>query len=96
MKSFLAVSLFLTTISAVAQTPSASDQIVVTGGYVSLLFHPFLLADEERFAAMEQIINSVAARNDIWCAPCAEHAEWASLHPEVLDHDAEVEHLSWR
>jgi peptidoglycan/xylan/chitin deacetylase (PgdA/CDA1 family) len=72
------------------------DEIVATGGYASLLFHPFLLADEDRFAAMEDIITSVAARSDIWCAPCGEHAEWASLHPEVLDQDAEVEHLSWR
>lgn len=80
----------------VTRVEQVVDEVVATGGYVSLLFHPFLQADEQRFAAMEQIITCVAGRDDIWCAPCAEHAEWASLHPEVLDRKAEVDRLSWR
>lgn len=72
------------------------DEIVATAGYVSLLFHPFLHADEAHFGAMRQIIETVARRADIWCATCAEHADWVLRHPELLAADPELETTSWR
>lgn len=72
------------------------DEIVATEGYVSLLFHPFLQADEEHFGAMQQIIQTVARRTDIWCATCAEHAEWVLRHPDLLAPDPGLETTSWR
>lgn len=80
----------------VACVQQVLDEIVATGGYVSLVFHPFLQADEAHFAAMQQIIAMVARRSDLWCATCAEHADWVLSHPELLAPDAELETPSWR
>lgn len=80
----------------VAAVEQVLDEIVAAEGYVSLLFHPFLQADDGHFAAMEQIVSTVARREEIWCATCAEHADWALRHPELLAPDPELEHRSWR
>lgn len=72
------------------------DELIATEGYVSLLFHPFLQADEAHFAAMQQIIETVARHADIWCATCAEHADWVLRHPELLAANPELETTSWR
>ncbi|MCA1682691.1 MAG: polysaccharide deacetylase family protein, partial [Actinobacteria bacterium] len=72
------------------------DEIVSAGGYVSLLFHPFLHADGGHFTAMEQIIAAVAKRDDVWCATCAEHVDWVLRHPELLAADPELENVSWQ
>jgi peptidoglycan/xylan/chitin deacetylase (PgdA/CDA1 family) len=71
-------------------------EAVRTGGCVSLLFHPFLLDNDERFAAMEQIIDSIAHRDDIWCAPCIDHVEWALAHPDLIAADPQLDTSSWR
>lgn len=80
----------------IAGVQQVLDEIVAAEGYVSLLFHPFLQADEAHFEAMQQIIETVARHVDIWCATCAEHADWVLRHPELLAPDPELETTSWR
>ena len=45
-----------------------------TGSAECVVFHPFLADDEERFAVMRRHLAAVAARGDVWCAPCREVA----------------------
>jgi peptidoglycan/xylan/chitin deacetylase (PgdA/CDA1 family) len=80
----------------VAGVEQVLDDVVATGGYVSLLFHPFLQREQGHFEAMAQIIAAVARRDDIWCATCAEHADWALQHPGLLATDGELDDVSWR
>ena len=57
------------------------DQIVETGGYISILFHPFLQLDEEKFAVLGEVLDRIRRDEDVWCAPCAEVARWIEEHP---------------
>jgi peptidoglycan/xylan/chitin deacetylase (PgdA/CDA1 family) len=43
------------------------------GGFLALLFHPFLLEFEERFAVLRWVLERVRERG-LWCAPCREVA----------------------
>jgi peptidoglycan/xylan/chitin deacetylase (PgdA/CDA1 family) len=74
----------------------ALEDVVRTGGYLSLLFHPFLEAVEERFAAMASVIAMVGDHPDVWCAPCAEHAAWALENRDVLPGDPQLDERSWQ
>ncbi|KAM7194406.1 hypothetical protein V8F33_007294 [Rhypophila sp. PSN 637] len=52
------------------------DETVKAGGYLSILFHPFLQLSEEKFAVLESVLKRISEDNEIWCAPCGEVAEW--------------------
>lgn len=80
----------------VAGVEQALDDVLATGGYLSLLFHPFLQAAPEHFHAMAEVIARVAGDPDVWCAPCAVHAAWALEHPERLPPHARLDERSWR
>lgn len=56
------------------------DDVVSTGGYMSVLFHPFLQTSEERFAVMEEVLERIANTPEIWCAPCGKVADWVLEH----------------
>jgi peptidoglycan/xylan/chitin deacetylase (PgdA/CDA1 family) len=43
------------------------------GGFLALLFHPFLLDSDERFAVLRWVLERVRERG-LWCAPCREVA----------------------
>ncbi|KAK3897361.1 hypothetical protein C8A05DRAFT_19856 [Staphylotrichum tortipilum] len=58
------------------------DEVVRTGGYMSVLFHPFLQTSEERLAVMEEVVKRIAEDGEIWVAPCREVAEWVRAHPD--------------
>jgi peptidoglycan/xylan/chitin deacetylase (PgdA/CDA1 family) len=51
----------------------ALDDAVRRGRHVSVLFHPFLLEDDERFAVLREALDAIRA-GDVWCAPYAEIA----------------------
>jgi len=52
------------------------EEVKRTGGYLSVLFHPFLQTSEEKFQVMEEVVKHIAADGEIWSAPCKEVAEW--------------------
>lgn len=60
------------------------DEVVAAGGYLSVLFHPFLQTSEERFAVMEDVLQRIAGDPDIWCAPCNEVSQWVREHPSLF------------
>lgn len=60
---------------------SKMEEIRQTGGYLSVLFHPFLQTDEKKFAMLEEVLGMIATEKDVWVAPCKEVAEWVRGHP---------------
>jgi peptidoglycan/xylan/chitin deacetylase (PgdA/CDA1 family) len=74
----------------------ALDEVLATGGYLSLLFHPFLVAEPGHFAAMAEAIGEVAAHPAIWCVPCATQADWALDHRDRMPPTPDLDTRSWR
>lgn len=52
------------------------EEVKESGGFLSVLFHPFLQTTEEKFRVLERVLNRLAQDKDIWCAPCCDVAEW--------------------
>ncbi|KAJ4417051.1 hypothetical protein N0V82_006405 [Gnomoniopsis sp. IMI 355080] len=50
------------------------------GGYMSILFHPFLTDREERWKVLEETLEIISKDRDLWIAPCDEVAGWVSEH----------------
>ncbi|KAK4203450.1 family 4 putative carbohydrate esterase [Triangularia verruculosa] len=61
------------------------EEIKETGGYLSVLFHPFLQTTEDRFAVLEEVLGEIATEEDIWVANCKEVASWVSEHPDLFE-----------
>lgn len=75
------------------------DDAIATGGFVSLLFHPFLNDAPERLQAMEQVLAYLARRRDegaIWLAPARELAAYVRANPDVLGAEPEWDDSTWR
>lgn len=53
-------------------------EALLTGGYVSVLFHPFLQTSDERFAVMGEVLQCISCDPNIWCAPCHEVSRWVA------------------
>ncbi|KAK4234788.1 hypothetical protein C8A03DRAFT_18370 [Achaetomium macrosporum] len=58
------------------------DEVVRTGGFMSILFHPFLQASDEKFEVLEGVLKRVNEDGQIWVAPCKGIAQWVREHPE--------------
>ncbi|ROW06168.1 hypothetical protein VMCG_04496 [Cytospora schulzeri] len=56
------------------------DEVKRDGGYISILFHPFLQTSEERFGVLEEVLARISSDEEIWCAPCGEVAKWVREH----------------
>lgn len=63
------------------------EEVKGEGGYMSILFHPFLTTDEDRMALLEEIVRKIGSDQDIWCAPCAEVATWVRDHSSSFGFD---------
>lgn len=61
---------------------SKISNVVKAHSYISILFHPFLQTDEERFSVLIDVLERLSNDPDIWCAPCQEVATWVSEHAE--------------
>ncbi|KAI8951486.1 carbohydrate esterase family 4 protein [Xylaria longipes] len=78
------------------------DQINETiehGGFLSLLFHPFLTTSSERIDAMETIVKYLARKRDegvIWLARCRDIAAHLHDHPNTVGEDPVWDMTSWR
>ena len=91
----------------VAQTPDVLiesytaqiDEAIENGGFMSLLFHPFLNNAQERLEAMEIVLQHLAKRRDegkIWLARCQDVEQWIREHPTVVSDDPEWDNSTWR
>ena len=61
------------------------DQAVEEGGYLSLLFHPFLSNVSGRMAVFEKVLQHLAKRRDegqIWLTRCRDVSDWIKEHPQ--------------
>lgn len=63
---------------------SAIQAAVDSGGYMSILFHPFLQTSEEKMAVMDRILSRLTSDPSIWCAPCRDVASWIAANPTSL------------
>ncbi|KAF2650008.1 glycoside hydrolase/deacetylase [Lophiostoma macrostomum CBS 122681] len=76
------------------------DRAITDGGYLSLLFHPFLNAQHERLQVFEEIVRYLAEkrdRGDIWLARCCDVTEWINAHPSLVPSGSPVlDEITWR
>ncbi|KAI7189035.1 carbohydrate esterase family 4 protein [Hortaea werneckii] len=75
------------------------DQAIAKGGFLSLLFHPFLTNMPERIQAMESILEYLAVKRDqgkVWLARCGEIADWLHAHPNAVGDDPKWDISTWR
>ena len=75
------------------------DKAIEDGGFLSLLFHPFLNDDQERLDAMETVLKHLVLRREegkIWLARCRDIEEWVRSHPDALGSDPQWDNSSWR
>ncbi|MFC4942391.1 polysaccharide deacetylase family protein [Pseudonocardia sp. GCM10023141] len=70
-------------------------EVIESGGYASLLFHPFLHDDADRLAAMRRIVERISTDSRLWCAPCGEVADWVRGRPGMFDKDPGLTTQSW-
>jgi peptidoglycan/xylan/chitin deacetylase (PgdA/CDA1 family) len=61
------------------------DETVRTGGFMSILFHPFLQTSAERLKIMDEVLARISGDPDIWCAPCKDVAKWVAEHPDNFE-----------
>jgi peptidoglycan/xylan/chitin deacetylase (PgdA/CDA1 family) len=66
---------------------SKIQEAIATGGYVSVLFHPFLQTSEEKFSVMGEILHRIGGDPDIWCAPCDQVSRWVAEHASAFTTD---------
>lgn len=64
------------------------EMIKEEGGYISILFHPFLQTSEEKFKALEEVIQRISTDQDLWVAPCNEVARWVTEHADEFNFQA--------
>lgn len=63
------------------------DQVVGEGGYLSLLFHPFLQTSAERMDVFKDVVAYLAEKRDrdnVWMPSCAEAAEFVLSQGEGI------------
>lgn len=75
------------------------DEAIEKGGFLSLLFHPFLTDDDERIQALETVLKHLVKRREegsLWVARCRDVEEWARTHPGILSRDPGWDNSSWR
>lgn len=56
------------------------EKVKSEGGYISVLFHPFLTDREERFEVLREVVERIAADGELWVAPCDEVSGWVKDH----------------
>lgn len=75
------------------------DDAIASGGYRSVLFHPFLTNTPERVQAMRTVMEYMVRKRDegqIWLARCRDISEWLHSHPDVVGKDPKWDTSSWR
>ena len=63
---------------------SALQGVVRDGGHLTLVFHPFLVEQEDRFGIMRAALEAVRDLTQdglVWCAPCRDVVSWVWESP---------------
>jgi peptidoglycan/xylan/chitin deacetylase (PgdA/CDA1 family) len=63
---------------------SALQGVVRDGGHLTLVFHPFLEEQEDRFEIMREALEAVRDLSQdglVWCAPCRDVVSWVRERP---------------
>jgi peptidoglycan/xylan/chitin deacetylase (PgdA/CDA1 family) len=84
----LSPSLFGETLS------SALQGVVRDGGHLTLLFHPFLEEQEDRFEIMRgalEELRDLAEDRLVWCAPYRDVVSWVREHPEAFGNGLQLD-----
>jgi peptidoglycan/xylan/chitin deacetylase (PgdA/CDA1 family) len=64
------------------------------GGHLTLLFHPFLEAPEDRFEIMRgalEELRDLAEDHTVWCAPHRDVASWIRARPAALGNELRLD-----
>ena len=73
---------------------SALQGVVRSGGHLTLLFHPFLEEQEERFEIMHGALDELrklAAEGLVWCAPYRDAASRIRERPEAFGEELRLD-----
>jgi peptidoglycan/xylan/chitin deacetylase (PgdA/CDA1 family) len=66
---------------------SALQEVARDGGYLTMLFHPFLEEQEDRFEIMRgalEELRDLAEDGSVWCAPYRDVVSWVRQRPETF------------
>ena len=75
------------------------DGAIARGGYLSVLFHPFLNNSPERLNAFEAVVSYLAQKRDegtIWLARCQDVQAWLKKFPDTVGSDPQLDETQWR
>ncbi|KXS96744.1 hypothetical protein AC578_9007 [Pseudocercospora eumusae] len=75
------------------------DEAIATGGYMSLLFHPFLHNVEERLQAFEDVVKYLSIKSksgDVWLARCCDVADFVGQNSDIVGKDPGLDETQWR
>ena len=73
---------------------SALQSAVRDGGHLTLLFHPFLEEQEDRFEIMRgalEELRDLAEGELVWCAPYREVVSWVRERPEAFGNGLQLD-----
>ena len=73
---------------------SALQAVVRDGGHLTLLFHPFLEEQEDRFEIMRgslEELGDLVQDGVVWCAPYREVASWILEHPRAFGNGLQLD-----
>ena len=74
------------------------DEAIEKGGYLSLLFHPFLNNQQDRLDAMETVIQHLVKRRQegkLWLARDKDIEHWIREHPNAVSDDPIWDNSTW-
>jgi hypothetical protein len=75
------------------------DGAIERGGYLSVLFHPFLNNSPERLKAFAAVVSYLAQKRDegkIWLVRCRDVQVWLKEHPDTVGSDPHLDETQWR
>ena len=73
---------------------SALQGVVRDGGHLTLLFHPFLEDQEERFEIMCRALEELRTLGQdglLWCAPHRDTVSWVRERPEAFSNHLQLD-----
>jgi peptidoglycan/xylan/chitin deacetylase (PgdA/CDA1 family) len=73
---------------------SALQGVIRDGGHLTLLFHPFLEEQEDRFRIMRgalEELRDLAEDRLVWCAPYRDIVSWVREHTDAFDNRLQLD-----